>query len=70
MWTGKAQTTAALTVCPDQLAMLTVARREILPNTHGNWADESFMKEEQDQLCPHLASNSTHVLPPGMILIY
>lgn len=30
---GKAQTTAALTVCPDRLAMLTVARRVILPNT-------------------------------------
>lgn len=32
---GKPQTTAALTVCPDQLAMLTVARRVILSNTQG-----------------------------------
>lgn len=30
---GKAQTTAALTVCPDQLATLTAAGTIILPNT-------------------------------------
>lgn len=32
---GKVQTTAALTVCPDQSATLTAARRVILPNIQG-----------------------------------